>query len=394
MTNPLQHWNWLSGIRSRSANAAIAVAVLLLVVASQSALSQTVVTLYSFTGTAGDGYFPGARLIRDGAGNLYGTTEFGGAFGNGTVFKLDAQGTETILLSFDGANGQYPVTGLIRDGVGNLYGTTFYGGTYGDGTVFKLSKTGAETVLYSFSGGADGRSPAAGLIRDGAGNLYGTTEFGGAFGNGTVFKLDAQGTETVLHSFAGQPDGAAPVADLMRDAAGNLNGTTYLGGVANLGTVFKLSKTGTETVLHSFTGQPDGAQPQAGLIGDGVGNLYGTTSAGGAYKRGTVFKLDTTNTETVLHSFRGKPDGRNPYGDLVRDAEGNLYGTTNIGGTSFIGTVFRVRATGREIVLHSFTGPDGAQPQAGLILGADGNLYGTAIFGGAFGYGTVFKLTP
>jgi uncharacterized repeat protein (TIGR03803 family) len=255
--------------------------------------------LHTFNGSPTDRAIPGAaHLIGDSAGNLYGTTESGGASGAGVVFKLNKTG-ETVLYSFTGgADGWSPVAGLIRDSAGNLYGTTFGGGARfgesGSGVVFKLDTTGTETVLYSFTGGADGGSPAAGLIRDSAGNLYGTTELGGVSGAGVVFKLDTTGTETVLHSFTG-PGGENPYAGLIADSAGNLYGTTYGGGASGSGVVFKLDTTGTETVLYSFTGGADGGSPVAGLIRDSAGNLYGTTYEGGTSDAGVVFKLETAS---------------------------------------------------------------------------------------------------
>jgi uncharacterized repeat protein (TIGR03803 family) len=205
------------------------------------------------------------------------------------------------------------------------------------------------TLLHSFSGGTDGATPRAGLVRDAAGNLYGTTFYGGASNKGTVFKLDTTGTETVLHEFIGGPtDGANPYAGLIRDAAGNVYGTTYYGGPNCLpgsacGTLFMLDTTGAETVLHAFTGFPDAANPYGGVVRDQAGNLYGTTVNGGSASYGTVFKLDTTGTETVRHSFTGgAADGRYPYAGLVRDAAGNLYGTTSFGGAFGKGTIFKL----------------------------------------------------
>jgi uncharacterized repeat protein (TIGR03803 family) len=372
--------------------------------------------LYEFAGYPTDGAGPVGGLIRDAAGDLYGTTLVGGASGGGVVFKLAPTGTETVLYSFTGgADGEFPQAGLVRDAAGNLYGTTSQRGSsacgVGCGTVFKLSLIGTETVLYSFTGGADGATPYAGLIPDTAGNLYGTTYSGGAHGKGVVFELIrcssvASGYEyKVLYSFTGGADGGNPDAALLRDAAGNLYGTAAYGGAGNAGVVFKLSPTGSETVLHSFSGA-DGALPHAGLVRDTAGNLYGTTLVGGAatgtcnppYGCGVVFKLSPTGTETVLHSFTGGADGANPYAGLAQDAAGNLYGTAAGGGISNAGVVFKLTPTGTETVLHTFTGgADGSIPVAGLIQDAAGNLYGTAAAGG-IGFpvqaGVVFRLTP
>jgi len=357
--------------------------------------------LYRFQNSP-DGSQPWADLVRDSAGNLYGTTYQGGA-NMGTVFKVDSNGKETVLYTFPnsvGSDGAKPFSPLILGNAGNLYGTTAAGGgAFDSGTVFRINKPGTETVVYSFHG----QLPVSGLLRDAAGNLFGTTVTGGDSGNGTVFQLDKSGKETVLYSFAGGTDGSAPHGRLVRDATGNLFGTTSTGagsgcyGGQGCGSVFKLDRTGKKTVLHKFSGGKDGSLPYAGLIRDAAGNLYGTTSEGGAFDKGTVFKLDRASKQTVLYNFTGGKDGAGPgYGPVVRDAAGNLYGTTAGGGAFGKGTVFKLDATGREIVLHSFAGgSDGEQPVAGLIRDAVGNFYGTTLFGGdAANDGVVFKITP
>ena len=377
--------------------AAFAVMFLLGTVLTARAQAQTLTVLYSFTNSP-DGAFPSGRLVRDKAGNLYATTVQGGSSGSGTVFMVDPIGQETVLHSFTNSpDGALPEAGVVRDRAGNLYGTTVIGGSSNSGTVFMVDPIGKETVLHSFTNSPDGASPEAGVIRGEEGNLYGTTVSGGAFGYGTVFKLETTGKETVLHSFTNSPDGAGPDAGLVRDKVGNFYGTTHGGGAFGYGTVFKLDATGEETVLHSFT-YSDGAFPDAGLIRDEAGNLYGTTSGGGLvcglHGCGTVFKVDPSGNETVLHSFTNTPDGAGPYASLVRDKAGNLYGTTLNGGAFGPGTVFKVDTSGNETVLHSFTNsPDGAGPYGGLVRDKAGNLYGTTEEGGASGHGTVFKLT-
>ena len=381
--------------------------------------------LYSFSSDlySADGRYPQAGLIQDAAGNLYGTAQDGGAFGSGTVFKIDTSGKETVLYNFCSAancvDGSYP-NAVIQDAAGNLYGTTIQGGSYGRGSVFKVDSTGHETVLYSFCsvsvssiGGLtclDGWGPTAGLIQDATGNLYGTTQEGGA-GGGTVFKIDTSGNETVLYNFcsaANCTDGLHPVASLIQDAAGSLYGTTAGGGASGSdgeGTVFKIDISGHETVLYSFCSVGgsaclDGAGSDAGLIQDAAGNLYGTTIQGGSYGRGTVFKVDNSGIETVLYNFcsvANCPDGASPHAGLIEDAAGNLYGTTEVGGVNSAGTVFKVDTMGKETVLYSFcsiaTCLDGQAPVAGLIQDAAGNLYGSTWSGG-LGVGAVFKLTP
>jgi len=384
----------------------------LAVFSAQTARAQTLNTLYAFTGGV-DGGKPYAGVIRDAKGNLYGTTSTGGAYGYGTVFEVTPAGTYTVLYSFLGSpDGAHPYGALVRDSKGNLFGTTPEGGIAGGvcnancGTVFELVRTGktyTEKVLYAFAGGADGANPYAGLVRDSKGNLYGTTV---AYGSsncvcGTVFKLSPDGTMTTLYQFGGGTDGANPYGVLARDAKGNLYGTTEWGGdlgctPIGCGTVFEVSATGAEKVLHSFTGE-DGAEPFAGLVRDAKGNLYGTATWGGTYGTyGTVFELTKKGTFTVLHNFAGGDpgDGINPNASLVRDKQGNLYGTTFGGGYNY-GTVFEVTPTGSETVLYGFIArADGSSPYGSLVLDGQGNLYGTAEQGGDYGYGTVFKLTP
>lgn len=324
------------------------------------------------------------RLIQDSAGNLYGTTPYGGANGLGTVFKVDSAGHETVLYSFCSAgggsctDGAVPMSGLIRDIGGNLYGTTLGGGTAGGvGTVFKVDTTGQESVLYTFcsvGGGSctDGWTPS-GLLQDAEGNFYGTTTYGGPAnagccsgnGAGTVFKLDSAGHETTLYAFcfgagANCTDGRNPEASLIQDSAGNLYGTTYGGGSGDHGTVFKLDSAGNHTVLYNFCPQggsfcSDGVMPWS-LIQDSTGNFYGATYTGGDNSLGTVFEVDNSGNETLLYSFCPKggslsncTDGANPLAGLVRDSEGILYGTTSHGGANATtyggnggGTVFKL----------------------------------------------------
>jgi uncharacterized repeat protein (TIGR03803 family) len=407
MTEPEQQRTRTSEIHPQAFVVALVLAMLFLLggVARQSAEAQTFTLLYRFGGT-NDGLDPIASLVRDAAGNLYGTTSSGlGTSAYGTVFKLDTSGKETILYAFSGGtDGANPYAGLARDAAGNLYGTTLYGGkgkcAGGCGTVFKLNKDGKESVLHSFTGGADGAYPQAALIRDAAGNLYGTASNGGrinsycSIGCGTVFKL-ALGSNriwkaTVLHTFANVPDGASPISPLVMDAAGNLYGTTQFGGAIGPGTVFKLSKSGKMTLLHSFSGLPDGRQPYAGVIRDKAGNLYGTTGFGGLYDYGTVFEVSKTGHETILYNFpEFYDDGDWLVAGLALDGVGNLYGATMEGGPDESGTLFKLDKTGKETILHTFNlHDDGDRPAAALIGDGAGNFYGTNE-GGA-----VFKITP
>jgi uncharacterized repeat protein (TIGR03803 family) len=362
--------------------------------------------LYAFTGGL-DGGAPFAGLVQDIAGNLYSTTRNGGnpACNNnascGVIFKLDNAG-EAVLYSFVFPNGASPVAGLVQDTAGNFYGTTQLGGALGQGVVFKLDTAGNETVLYSFTGGPDGGGPQAGLVLDSMGNLFGTARGGGipgcSVGCGVIFKVASGGGETVLYSFTGGADGGTPYAGLIKDSTGILYGTAFGGGTAGNGVIFKLDTSSTYTVLHSFAGGTgDGQNPVAGLVQDPAGNLYGTTLGGGGSHQGTIFKVDANSNETLLYSFTGGADGAQPEGSLIVDSAGNLYGTTFFaGGTSNEGTVFRLNTANSLAVLYTFTGQtDGGGSVAGLLQDAAGNLYGTTQRGGFVNCscGVVFKLT-
>jgi len=394
------------------------------------AQAQKFKVLHTFRGLNGNG--PAGVLTRDSEGNLYGTTEAGGTgkcgnFGCGTAFKLNKSGKQVWLHSFNVVNGEEPIAGLLRDAAGNLYGTTSLGGnnncSSGCGTVFKLDADGKEKVLYKFAGTPDGWDPESLLARDSLGNVYGVAEEGGTDSSGTVFKVDKHGRETVLHNFTGGSDGCLPVGGLIADSGGNLYGVTAIGGLGlcdqGYGVVFKLDTANNLTVLYTF-GFSDGAYPASVLLLDQAGNLYGTTEGGGSSACGfdgcrVFFELspqqDGTWRETRLYAFcslSGCADGEKPVsGPVVRDWAGNIYGTAIDGGTSrncnggTCGVVFKLDSTGKETVVHDFTGgADGASPQAGLIMDASGNLYGVALQGGnnkcnpPSGCGTVFKISP
>lgn len=303
--------------------------------------------------------------------------------------------TFTVLHTFTGTpDGANPMVGVVRDGAGNLYGTTVNGGSSGFGTVYKLGPSGKLTVLYSFKGTPDGQNPAlGGLVRDPQGNLYGTTSVGGASSKGTVYRVDSVGNETLLYSFTGGADGGIPYAGVIRDSAGNLYGTTYFGGGNNYGTVYKVDTAGSETVLHVFMGPTtDGKYSYGGLVRDAQGNLYGTNYEGGFVGGGTIFRISPNGTERVLHSFRRDPDGQLPFAGLTL-SQGNFYGTTTSGGAFGYGTVYKMNMAGSETVLFSFSdGADGGVPDGGLVLDSAGNMYGTTYIGGTFGFGTIFKL--
>ena len=362
-----------------------------------SAQAQTLHVLYNFGGSS-DGGDPYASLIRDAAGNLYSTFGYGGgASFSGGVFKVAPDGTETVLYSFTGgADGAFPISALVRDGAGNLYGTTTQGGSAGAGVVFKVDSSGTETVLHNFTGGTDGVDPVGGLLRDKAGNLYGTTSQGGSSNDGVIFKIGPHGKETILHTFTGSTtDGKYPTyTSLLMDAEDNLYGVTEEGGSADGGILYKLSKTGKLTILHSFTGgTTDGCNVLGAPFMDAAGNFYGTTSSCGAHTLGTVWKVSKYGKEKVLHSFAGgTSDGEYPLAGVIVDAEGNVYGTTETGGASNVGTVYKVSESGKFTLLHSFDGTDGKYVYSGLVQNAKGTLFGTAQNGGTIGYGTVWKI--
>lgn len=362
--------------------------------------------LYSFNGYPSGSAPTGLAALH---GMLYGTTSGGGAKTFGTVFVRSSSGRVRILHDFrGGADGAEPLGGLVALR-GALYGTTEFGGKDGDGTVFSISPSGTERVVYSFKGGSDGATPVlAGMVAVN-GALYGTTNAGGdpschvaySVGCGTVFEIGSTGKERVLYRFKGKRDGAAPSGALI--AIGDtLFGTTNFGGVANNGTVFKIGTSGTESVIYAFKGYPDGAVPYAGVTAL-HGDLYGTTAFGGAFSySGTVFRVSVSGTERVLHSFRGIPDGAVPYGSFIV-VSGQLYGTTQYGGAATrvcgsagftgCGTVFAFGTSGRERVLYRFKGaPDGANPWSGLVS-SGGAFFGTTVAGGASNQGSVFRIS-
>jgi uncharacterized repeat protein (TIGR03803 family) len=393
-------WQYPSSISmfQRAASVALALAVLVLVVQTRSAQAQTFTVLSNFTGASGA--YPYGGLMQDSAGTIYGTTYSGGSSSAGTMFAM-LYGAEPVLHSFSGSDGSIPKGGLSRDQHGVLYGTTQEGGTYGLGTVFALNSTGTLTTLHSFAGGSsDGEYPLGGVALDSAGNLYGITQNGGdlscnaPYGCGIVWALSPTGTETVLHIFSGADGANAGYGSLMLDKSGNLYGVTAYGGTSNDGVIFRITTGGSFTVLHNFTGT-DGSLAYGTPAEDSSANLYGTAAQGGKYGGGTVWKLTSTGVLTVLHHFAsGTADGAYPLAGVVRDGKGNLYGVTYYSGAFGQGTVFKVRGT-TFTLLHSFNcASDGCYPVGALVEDKTGNLYGTGNVGGAYGTGTVWKLTP
>ncbi len=361
---------------------------------------------YTFPGSSSDGSIPRAGLVADAAGYLYGTTSSHGLEANGGIFKVKTDGSEyTILHSFadDATNGYESYSPLVLDAAGNLYGTTCYGGQFGSGTIFAIMTDGTGfDILHSFAGDpVDGACPRGRLLLDGT-ILYGTTEYGGSGGDGTVFKLDlepAVPTLSVLHSFA-SADGVNPTGGVILDGAGFLHGTTSYGGTGDHGTIYTIDTDGNNfSVLHRFaSGVDDGSHPHGELVIDGSGDLYGTTAEGGAASGlgwGTVFRFTSGSGITLLHSFTSDPDGRFPHAGLVLAPGGWLYGTTDGGGASGgYGTVFALTTSGTDYQLLGSlaSDPDGAFPQAALLL-EGGTLYGVTTEGGTSGWGTVFSIT-
>ena len=369
-------------------------AMLALLAGLQVASAQsTFIPLYSFTG-GGDGANPVAGLAQANDGNLYGTTHEGGTNGYGAVFRITASGALTPLYSFTGGNdGANPDAGLIQASDGNLYGTTEYGGTNDDGVVFRITTNGALMPLYAFTGVHDGANPRGALVQASDGNLYGTTENGGTNFEGTVFRIPTTGALTPLYSFTDGHDGGFPEAALVQAIDGNLYGTTYGGGTNGYGVVFRITTNGALTSLYSFTNGHDGAYPVAALVQASDGNLYGTTEEGGTNNDGAIFQIKTNGVLTPLYSFTDGHDGAFPEAALVQASDGNLYGTTYEGGTNGYGDIFRVTTNGVLTPFYSFaTGRGGIDPLAGLALAAGGNLFGTAPGGGTNSEGTVFEL--
>lgn len=393
----------------------------LALLSSRFGLAQTYTVLYSFTGGT-DGAFPVAGVIRDSSGNLYGTTTGQGAGGNwGSVFKLSPKGKFTLLHNFgaDGSSGSLPETPLLRDSAGNLFATTSTHGGDNFGTVYTITKNKQFTVRYNFAAAwnAGDTEPLGALTLDADGNLYGAGGGGGICAHGTrcgvVFKLDPSGNQTVINSFVDGTKGCFPNGGLLRDAAGNLYGTAMGCGKGGNGVVFKLDSAGNETVLYTFKGikAGDGSKPEAGLVQDAAGNFYGATPMGGnrvgcsnfpPKDCGVIFKLDPNGIESVLYRFTGGADGGRPSGPLVIDAAGNLYGTARMSNPGQ-GVIFKLDPSGHETVLYTFGGgTDGAGPLGGVAIDPAGNLYGTTFgggdpnactTGGGSGCGVVFQIT-
>jgi uncharacterized repeat protein (TIGR03803 family) len=386
-------------LRSASLRWTVAIWVVLsLAPLRASGASPASLSLQTLLGFGSNPKNPDAGLVQATDGNFYGTTAFGGTNGeNGTIFRIGSTGGLTTLFSFGDTNGNQPQGQLIQATDGRLYGTTEFGGTNGDnGTVFRLSLSGQFTLLYSFKG-TNGSRPQGGLIQASDGQFYGTTAAGGVGSDsGTIFRINSNGVFTLLYTFPSNGrNGTSPLGSLFQHTDGNLYGTTSLGGASgDNGTVFRITLAGSFSSLASFNGG-NGSGPAAGLVRGSDGNFYGTTQFGGATDNGTFFRVTPSGALTSLASFAGT-NGNFPLAPLLASSDGFLYGTTSgdksVGGTNTFGTVFRVTLAGALTTLAVFNATNGASPAAGLIRGTDGNYYGTTFEGGPAGGGSVFRL--
>lgn len=380
----------------------------------------TTEVIYSFAGED-DGEYTDTDIAIDAGGNLYGTSVLGGEFGGGTVWQLSPVGggwVHTVLYNFTGgADGGEPYKGVTLDGAGNLYGTAVTGGSGscegGCGVTYQLTKSGdiwTQRVIHAFTGGADGSGPGARVAVDKRGNLYGMTPTGGANGLGVIYLLRPKSgggwSFRVIHTFTGGADGSSGSAGKMVFRGGRVFGAATAGGNHSAGAIFQLTPTQTGEwdfkTLYSFQGAPDGVFPYGAVLFDSAGNIYGTTYYGGTNGIGAVYKLSPTTSgewnETVLYSFQNGNDGNSSISNLVFDTAGNLYGTTSEGGLGS-GTVFKLtpgpNGTWTESIPHSFQGPpDGAFPYAGMVGDGVGNFFGATVHGGDDGDGAIYKFTP
>ena len=413
-----------TGSRAATAAWATAIVLVLTVVLAQPVKAQTYQVIYNFT-AGQDGAYPEAGVTMDSAGSLYGTTYEGGTLNRGTVYKLGHRGTGwvvTPLYNFKGqTDGGAPIAGVVFGPNGTLYGTTEFGGINcgeGCGVAFNLkppiticktvSCPWTETVIYSFRGDLDGANPGFGsLTFDKAGDIYGTTYFGGNDADGVVYELtpsNGSWSESPIHTFSGESDGENPYSNVIFDASGNLYGTTFAGGAHTYGTVYKLTPSGsawTEDTLYSFQSSTDGGKPYGGVVFDTAGKLYGATSSGGTNSGGTAYELMPSSgswTFDLLYSFTGTAYLPGSFGSLTMDSAGNFYGTTVKDGANGLGSVFKLTPSNGGWTLtdvYDFAGGTGGEiPYGSVLIDKSGNLYGTASAGGANGYGVIWEITP
>ena len=391
-----------------------------LVIAMSLVTGRATTTDVIFSFEEDDGEYADTDLETDNAGSIYGTTVLGGDFGGGTVFQLSPTPTgwnQTVLYSFTGgADGGEPYKGVTIDRRGNLYGTAVTGGSGGCeggcGVVYKLTKSNGtwnQTVIHAFTGGGDGSGPGARVTLDRSGNVYGMTPTGGTYGVGTIYKLHPHAGSyefQVIHTFTGGDDGATGSAGRMLLQHGRLYGAATVGGLYGSGVVFELTPTAVGEWnfrgLYSFQGQPDGSFPYGALLRAGSGKIYGTTYYGGENGIGSVYELSPRSVGEwdgrVIYSFQEGSDGNSPISNLVRDAAGNLFGTTSEGGLGS-GAIFKLTPNGggqwTESVVHPFAGPpDGGFSYNGMVVDRFGNFYGATVHGGTDDDGCVYKFTP
>jgi uncharacterized repeat protein (TIGR03803 family) len=388
-------------------------------VPAAAANASTTTVIYSFKGGA-DGSYADTDLVRDDAGNLYGTSVQGGDHASGTVWQLHPNGdgswTHTVLYSFTGgADGAEPYKGVTLDSAGNLYGTAVTGGggacEGGCGVAYKLINAGGtwtQTVIHQFAGTDDGSGPGARLTLDDSGTVYGMAPTGGTFGAGTIYEMKPgkRGYKfTVIHPFTGGADGAGGSAGALVLQGGNLYGAATSGGSAGEGTLYELRRKPKGGwafhLLYAFKDQPDGGFPYGGLAFDALGNIFGTTYYAGIYDVGTVYELSPRKAgwnERVLYSFRGGADGAGSIGNVSFDGAGNIYGTASGGGAG-LGVIFKLAPEAhrqwKESVVHTFAGPpDGALPYNGMVSDGQGHYFGATTHGGASDNGAIYRFTP
>ncbi|QNF34660.1 putative Ig domain-containing protein [Adhaeribacter swui] len=341
-----------------------------------------------------DGRYPQGSLVQGNDGNFYGMTYQGGSSNYGTIFKISATGAFTVIKHLDNTTGSYPQGSLVKANDGNFYGLTYQGGTNNYGTIFRITPNGNFTIRRHLDSSISGGYPQGSLVQGSNGSLYGITYQGGANGYGTIFRMALNGTFTVLHSLNYTTDGGYAQGNLIQGTDGNFYGTTYQGGTNSAGTIFKISANGKFTVLHNLDNINDGRYPRGGLVQGTGGNYYGMTSSGGPGDQGTVFRVTSSGSYSVLAHFPESSKGQAPLGSLIQAKNGNFYGLTSSGGTYGYGTLFRL-CNDSYSTLHSFnSSTSGRNPQSSVVQGADGNFYGTTQDGGTSSYGTIFKITP
>lgn len=394
--SPRRHATYLTTV---GAILTIAGLPLILAALNTPAHAQTYTVLYNFGSHTGDPADPRySGIIAQGRdGNLYSTADDHSSDGLGSVFKITPAGVLTVLHHFSGSDGQGSVSGLTLGADGNFYGTTDAGGVYSRGTIFRITAEGALTTLHSFKGGAEGSNPEAPPIEGIDANFYGTTAGGSTTSDyGSVYKITPSGTFTTLHTFA-NIDGASPYAPLLQGTDGYFYGTTFSGGTAGVGTIFRISSAGAFKTLLNFDGGSfsNGGHPYGPLIQGSDGNFYGSAATGGFEDAGVAFQVTPSGVLSVLRSFVGAGDGANPVGGVVQATDGNIYGTNTSYGDDGEGVIFLTSPSGAFAVLYAFDCYSGARPQVTLLQHTNGKLYGDAggvCFGGVFSQGVFYSL--